>query len=128
MVNSVLSTEKGLVKEKPIQLVSKIPADMPTGRGDTMRVRQVLINLLSNASKFTDEGTITVEALVHRGPNGKPEALINVIDTGPGISQEGQEKLFKAFSQADGSATRKSGGYKLGLWIVAHPFQTDSGR
>src|SRR5258706_1847159 len=128
MVNSVLSTAKGLVKEKPIQLVSKIPADMPTVRGDTMRVRQVLINLLSNASKFTDEGTITVEALVHKGPNGKPEALINVIDTGPGISQEGQEKLFKAFSQVDGSATRKSGGSGLGLSICANLVQLHGGR
>lgn len=128
MVNSVLSTAKGLVKEKPIQLVSKIPADMPTVRGDTMRVRQVLINLLSNASKFTDEGTITVEALVHPGPNGKPEALINVIDTGPGISQEGQEKLFKAFSQVDGSATRKSGGSGLGLSICANLVQLHGGR
>jgi signal transduction histidine kinase/CheY-like chemotaxis protein len=128
MVNSVLSTARGLVKEKPIQLVAKIPADMPTVRGDTMRVRQVLINLLSNASKFTDEGTITVEALVHQGPNGKPEALINVIDTGPGISQEGQEKLFKAFSQVDGSATRKSGGSGLGLSICANLVQLHGGR
>jgi len=128
MVNSVLSTAKGLVKEKSIQLVAKIPADMPTVRGDTMRVRQVLINLLSNASKFTDEGTITVEALVQKGPNGKPEALINVIDTGPGISQEGQEKLFKAFSQVDGSATRKSGGSGLGLSICANLVQLHNGR
>jgi len=128
MVNSVLSTAKGLVKEKSIQLVAKIPADMPTVRGDTMRVRQVLINLLSNASKFTDEGTITVEALVQNGPNGRPEALINVIDTGPGISQEGQEKLFKAFSQVDGSATRKSGGSGLGLSICANLVQLHNGR
>jgi PAS domain S-box-containing protein len=128
MVNSVLSTAKGLVKEKPIQLVPRIPTDMPTVRGDTMRVRQVLINLLSNASKFTDEGTITVEALVQKGPNGKPEALINVIDTGPGISPEGQEKLFKAFSQVDGSATRKSGGSGLGLSICANLVQLHGGR
>src|SRR5512134_1678822 len=106
MVNSVLSTAKGLVKEKPIQLVAKVPADMPTVRGDTMRVRQVMINLLSNASKFTDEGSITVEARVQTGPNGKPEAVINVIDTGPGITEEGQARLFKTFSQMDASATR----------------------
>jgi CheY-like chemotaxis protein len=101
---------------------------MPTVRGDTMRVRQVLINLLSNASKFTDEGTITVEAVVQKGPNGKPEALINVIDTGPGISVEGQEKLFKAFSQVDGSATRKSGGSGLGLSICANLVSLHNGR
>jgi len=128
MVNSVLSTAKGLVKEKPIQLVSKVPPDMPTVRGDTMRVRQVLINLLSNASKFTDEGSITVETLVQTGPNGKPEALINVVDTGPGISPEGQAKLFKAFSQVDGSATRKSGGSGLGLSICANLVQLHGGR
>jgi len=128
MVNSVLSTAKGLVKEKPIHLISKVPADMPTVRGDTMRVRQVLINLLSNASKFTDEGSITVETMVQTGPNGKPEALINVIDTGPGITPEGQAKLFKAFSQVDGSATRKSGGSGLGLSICANLVQLHGGR
>jgi len=128
MVNSVMSTAKGLVKEKPIQLIARVPADMPTVRGDTMRVRQVLINLLSNASKFTDEGTITVETHAQKGPTGKLEALINVVDTGPGISFEGQEKLFKAFSQVDGSATRKSGGSGLGLSICANLVQLHGGR
>jgi len=128
MVNSVLSTAKGLVKEKPIHLISKVPADMPAVRGDTMRIRQVFINLLSNASKFTDEGSITVETHVQKGPTGKMEALINVVDTGPGISQEDQEKLFKAFSQVDGSATRKSGGSGLGLSICANLVQLHGGR
>jgi len=128
MVNSVLSTAKGLVKEKPIQLVSKISAEMPAVRGDTMRIRQVFINLLSNASKFTDEGSITVEAHVQKSPAGRMEALINVVDTGPGISQEDQEKLFKAFSQVDGSATRKSGGSGLGLSICANLVQLHGGR
>jgi len=128
MVHSVFSTAKGLVKEKPIKLIEKVPADMPPIRGDTMRVRQVLINLISNASKFTDEGSITVESLVQESPNGKLEALINVIDTGPGITPEGQEKLFKAFSQVDGSATRKSGGSGLGLSICANLVQLHGGR
>jgi len=128
MTTSVMSTAKGLVKEKPIQLLQRIPADMPTVRGDTMRVRQVLLNLISNASKFTDEGSITVETLLQKGPTGKMEALINVIDTGPGISLEDQEKLFKAFSQVDGSATRKSGGSGLGLSICANLVQLHSGR
>ena len=128
MTTSVLSTAKGLVKEKPIQLIQRIPADMPTVRGDTMRVRQILLNLLSNASKFTDEGTITVGASVQKGPSGRMEALINVIDTGPGISVEDQEKLFKAFSQVDGSATRKSGGSGLGLSICANLVQLHGGR
>jgi PAS domain S-box-containing protein len=128
MIHSVFSTAKGLVKEKPVQLIEAVPADMPTIRGDTMRVRQVMINLISNASKFTDEGSITIQTEVQRGPNGKLEALINVVDTGPGISQEGQEKLFRAFSQVDGSATRKSGGSGLGLSICANLVQLHGGR
>jgi PAS domain S-box-containing protein len=128
MTTSVMSTAKGLVKEKPIQLLQRIPANMPAVRGDTMRVRQVLLNLISNASKFTDEGSITVEALVQKGPAGKLEALINVIDTGPGISIEDQKKLFQAFSQVDGSATRKSGGSGLGLSICANLVQLHGGR
>jgi len=128
MTTSVMSTAKGLVKEKPIQLLQRIPTTMPSVRGDTMRVRQVLLNLISNASKFTDEGSITVEALVQKGPTGKIEALINVIDTGPGISIEDQKKLFQAFSQVDGSATRKSGGSGLGLSICANLVQLHGGR
>jgi PAS domain S-box-containing protein len=128
MIHSVFSTAKGLVKEKQIQLVENVPSDMPTIRGDTMRVRQVLLNLISNAAKFTDEGSITVETRVQKAPNGKLEALINVVDTGPGISPEGQERLFKAFSQVDGSATRKSGGSGLGLSICANLVQLHSGR
>lgn len=128
MTTSVMSTAKGLVKEKPIQLVQRIPQNMPTVRGDTMRVRQVLLNLISNASKFTDEGSITVETSVQRGPTGKAEALINVVDTGPGISIEDQKKLFQAFSQVDGSATRKTGGSGLGLSICANLVQLHGGR
>ncbi|HXQ33058.1 MAG TPA: response regulator, partial [Anaerolineales bacterium] len=128
MTTSVMSTAKGLVKEKPIQLLQRISADMPTVRGDTMRVRQVLLNLISNASKFTDEGSITVQTVVQQGPTGKMEALVNVIDTGPGISAEDQEKLFKAFSQVDGSATRKSGGSGLGLSICANLVQLHGGK
>ncbi|HEY3475413.1 MAG TPA: GAF domain-containing protein [Anaerolineales bacterium] len=128
MTTSVMSTAKGLVKEKPIQLVQRIPQNMPTVRGDTMRVRQVLLNLISNASKFTEQGSISVEADVQKGPTGKMEALINVIDTGPGISVEDQKKLFQAFSQVDGSATRKSGGSGLGLSICANLVQLHGGR
>jgi PAS domain S-box-containing protein len=128
MTTSVMSTAKGLVKEKPIQLIQRIPANMPSVRGDAMRVRQILLNLISNASKFTDTGSITVETAVQKDPMGRLEALINVIDTGPGISPEDQKKLFQAFSQVDGSATRKSGGTGLGLSICANLVQLHAGR
>ena len=128
MTTSVMSTAKGLVKEKPVQLLQRIPADMPAVRGDSMRVRQVLLNLISNAAKFTEGGSITIESLVQKAPTGKLEALINVIDTGPGISAEDQKKLFQAFSQVDGSATRKTGGTGLGLSICANLIQLQGGR
>lgn len=128
MVHSVLSTAKGLVKEKPIQLVSNISPGTLTVRGDAMRIRQIFINLLSNAAKFTDEGAIKVEAQNQKSPDGKTEVLIRVTDTGPGISLEDQEKLFKAFSQVDGSATRKSGGTGLGLSICSNLVQLHGGR
>ncbi|MCC6298540.1 MAG: GAF domain-containing protein [Anaerolineales bacterium] len=128
MVQSVLSTAKGLVKEKPIQLVSNVPTDTLAARGDTMRIRQIFINLLSNAAKFTDEGAIKVEAQNQKTSDGKTEVVIRVTDTGPGISVEDQEKLFKAFSQVDGSATRKSGGTGLGLSICANLVQLHGGR
>ncbi|HET9911258.1 MAG TPA: response regulator, partial [Anaerolineales bacterium] len=128
MATSVMSTAKGLVKEKPIQLVHRIPEDIPTVRGDTMRVRQIFINLISNAAKFTDEGSIIISAHVQKGSAGKMEAVIGVTDTGPGISLEDQKKLFQAFSQVDGSATRKSGGTGLGLSICANLVQLHGGR
>ena len=116
-ISSVMSTGMGLLKDKPVKLISKVPADLPTVRADPMRIRQVLINLISNAAKFTDEGSVTVSAEVQPAENGKLEMLINVTDTGPGIAKEDQSKLFQAFSQVDSSPTRKTGGTGLGLSI-----------
>ena len=112
LIKSVMSTVIGLIKDKPVRLVEDIAEDLPIVRADSMRVRQILINLFSNASKFTEEGTITVKA--ERDGNF---VRIGITDSGPGISEEDQEKLFKAFSQVDASATRATGGTGLGLSI-----------
>lgn len=112
LIKSVMSTVIGLIKDKPVRLVEDLEEDLPVVKADSMRVRQVLINLFSNASKFTDEGTITVKA--ERQGN---YVRIGIKDSGPGISKEDQEKLFKAFSQVDASATRATGGSGLGLSI-----------
>ena len=112
LIKSVMSTVIGLIKDKPVRLVEEIEEEIPIVKADSMRVRQVLINLFSNAAKFTDEGTITVKA--EREDNF---VRISITDSGPGISKEDQEKLFKAFSQVDASATRASGGTGLGLSI-----------
>jgi signal transduction histidine kinase/CheY-like chemotaxis protein len=128
VINSVMSTASGLVKDKPIKLLRQIDGELPMVRADAIRLRQVLLNLLSNAAKFTDEGEIIVHASVQTGPTGNPEILVSVSDTGPGIAAEDQGKLFQAFSQVDDSPTRKTGGSGLGLSISQQLIQLHGGR
>ena len=128
MINSAMSTAVGLVKDKPIKLQTVIPDDLPLVRADNTRTRQVLINFLSNAAKFTDEGEIVVEASYVTSPVGKPEIMISVTDSGPGIAQQDQGKLFLPFSQVDDSPTRKTGGTGLGLSICRSLIEMHGGR
>lgn len=116
LVHNVLSTMSGIVKDKPIELRQNIEPSTPAVRADAIRIRQVMINLLSNAAKFTEEGSITVEVAPYK-EDGRAMVKISVSDTGPGISLKDQEKLFQPFSQVDASPTRKSGGTGLGLSI-----------
>jgi PAS domain S-box-containing protein len=127
-IHGVISTAVGLVKDKPIKLVQDVNKELPTVRADPMRIRQVLLNLLSNASKFTDEGSITVSATKHVTSTGAEEVMISVTDTGPGIAAEDQAKLFQPFSQVDASPTRKTGGTGLGLSICQQLVKLHGGR
>lgn len=128
LANSVLSTMSGLIKDKPIQMKKNIEPNLPTVRADAIRVRQVMINLLSNAAKFTDEGEITVDVHLQRSISGRNEIKISVTDTGPGIKEEDQAKLFLPFSQVDASPTRKTGGTGLGLSICQQLINMHGGR
>jgi PAS domain S-box-containing protein len=128
VTSSVLSTMSGLVKDKPIQLKRIIEPNLPTARADTIRIRQVMINLLSNAAKFTEEGDIVVEVGLKPGLTGRKELRVSVTDTGPGIAKQDQAKLFQAFSQVDDSPTRKTGGTGLGLSICQHIINMHGGR
>ena len=87
-----------------------------------------MINLISNAVKFTEKGSITVEASVSKSPENQPEMLITVTDTGIGIAPEDQAKLFQRFSQVDDSPTRKTGGTGLGLSICRSLIELHGGR
>ncbi|MGB7876866.1 MAG: GAF domain-containing protein [Anaerolineales bacterium] len=128
LITSVMSTAAGLIKDKPIKLVSAVSDDLPMIKADAMRIRQVLINFLSNAAKFTDEGEILVKADLEETDKGQLEVMIRVIDSGPGIAKEDQAKLFQPFSQVDASLTRKAGGSGLGLSICHHLIQMHNGQ
>lgn len=121
-----MSTVVGLVKDKPIKLDRDIAPDLPPMRVDPTKVRQILLNLFSNAAKFTDEGSITIHAGL-QDHNGKKEVLISITDTGTGISKQDQEKLFQPFTQVDPSPTRKTGGSGLGLSICRHLVEMHGG-
>lgn len=127
LINSVMSTVVGLVKDKPILLQRNLAPDLPPLRVDPTKVRQILLNLFSNAAKFTDEGSITIDAQL-QNQDGIKEVRISVTDTGTGIGQEDQRKLFQPFTQVDPSPTRKTGGSGLGLSICRHLVEMHGGQ
>src|SRR5213593_3826620 len=105
-------------REKHLELTVDVPPDVPQMvRGDPTRVRQVLMNLIGNAIKFTDQGEVDVSASVARRDGGGATVQFRVRDTGIGISPEQLGTIFQEFTQADASMTRRYGGTGLGLAI-----------
>jgi signal transduction histidine kinase len=127
VLGGVMSTAEGLVQGKAIELVTDVPDDLPTITADSIRVRQILLNLVSNAVKFTERGQIGVSARKLES-GARPEIVVAVFDTGQGISPEDQGKLFEPFSQVDASPTRKTGGTGLGLSICRHLVELHGGK
>jgi len=116
MISEVTATIQPLVQKNENTLVVECPPDLGKMRADVTKVRQTLFNLLSNAAKFTHEGTITLS--VSRVTRGGVECMaFRVADTGIGMTPSQLAKLFQAFVQADASTTRKYGGTGLGLAI-----------
>ena len=87
--------------------------------GDEMRLKQVILNLLSNAAKFTEAGSVTLRAHVNHLTDAIANIYFAVVDTGIGIPPEKKDLIFDSFTQADAETTRKYGGSGLGLSIVA---------
>src|SRR5215510_13334667 len=123
MVTTVLTSVEPLATAKKLALRSELPADLPAACGDERRIAQVLLNLLGNAIKFTDAGEVSVRATA-----GDGSYAIAVRDTGPGISEADQAKLFQEFHQVDNSITRKKGGTGLGLAISKRIIEMHGGR
>lgn len=107
--------------EKPVDFFTTIDPELPYMiKGDVTRLRQVMVNLLGNAAKFTNKGHVWIEAKLHESPKGpkKDHIRISIHDTGIGIPADRIDKLFKTFSQVDSSTTREFGGTGLGLAIT----------
>jgi len=116
LINDVEMLVRPLAANNDNKLVITCPADIGAIESDVTKVKQTLINLLSNAAKFTRNGTI--ELLVERrSENGQPTLAFAVTDSGIGMTEQQLGRLFQAFSQADNSTTRKFGGTGLGLAI-----------
>ena len=103
---------------KGLELTAALPADLPSMvRGDSVRLRQVLVNLLGNAIKFTESGEVVVRVALQAKGDAELDFRFEVMDTGIGIEQHHQDHILDTFFQADGSTTRKYGGTGLGLAI-----------
>lgn len=119
LIGEVMDLFAHRVQSKQIELLSRVQKDVPTHLvGDATRLRQILVNLLGNAVKFTVQGEIEVTVACMEVLSEQVMLRVEVRDTGIGIAQAVHEKIFDAFSQADGSTTRKFGGTGLGLTIV----------
>ncbi len=118
VLDNLSNLVRGRVQEKKLVLEYVVNPETPQAlRGDALRLSQILINLVGNAIKFTAEGSITVFVDAKPPVDGQIELEFRVQDTGIGMSQVQMENLFRAFSQADSSVTRKYGGTGLGLII-----------
>jgi signal transduction histidine kinase/DNA-binding response OmpR family regulator len=119
LIRSVMALMSVRAQSKDLEIASYVDPNIPVSLiGDQGRIRQILVNLIGNAIKFTEEGGISLEVrLEDRLPGDKVAVLFSVSDTGMGISPEQQAQLFERFTQADVSTTREFGGTGLGLSI-----------
>ena len=116
IVDEVVATSRPLAEQNGNRLVIDCKADIGTVRADPLRLRQVLLNLLSNACKFTKEGEVALGG--RKVADGREWVEFAVSDTGIGMTAEQQAKLFQEFTQADSLTARRYGGTGLGLAIT----------
>jgi signal transduction histidine kinase len=123
VVKTVRSATESLAQNKKLALTTEVAKKLPVGVGDEQRLTQVLLNLVGNAIKFTDTGEVRIAA---RAANG--HFNVTVTDTGPGIPEEHQARIFEQFHQVDSSNTKAKGGTGLGLAIAKQIVEMHGGR
>ena len=116
LIDEVIGTARQLAQQNKNRLVVEVPDGLGTLTVDPMRLRQIMLNLLSNACKFTKEGEVKLRA--SRVSNGGHWIELSVSDTGIGMTTEQQAKLFEEFTQADATTAQRFGGTGLGLAIT----------
>ena len=123
VVHNVYGAVESLATSKNLALKVEVPKDLPQARGDERRLTQVLLNLVGNAIKFTDTGAVEIRTSVADG-----SFTVAVHDTGPGIAEQDQAKIFEEFQQADSSITKQKGGTGLGLAIAKRIIEMHGGQ
>jgi len=123
VVQSVVAAVEPLAAEKHLALTTSVPPDLPPGTGDAQRLRQVLLNLVGNALKFTEMGEVHIQIRVADG-----RFTVTVADTGVGIAEAEQQTIFEEFQQAESTTTRPQGGTGLGLAIAKKIVELHGGR
>jgi signal transduction histidine kinase len=122
VVRSVVTATEPLATAKGLKFSAVMQDDLPTAHGDARRLSQILLNLVGNAIKFTDQGEVEIRALADKG-----QFVLTVRDTGPGIADADQDLIFGEFQQIDNSNTRKKGGTGLGLAISKRMVEMQGG-
>lgn len=129
LLESVISFATALVKENGLQLHMSIDDGVPQYiKADFLRLRQILMNLVSNAVKFTKKGSVTIRVELLKANESHSNLRFSIIDTGIGISKDKQATIFESFTQVDGSTTRKFGGTGLGTSIAKKLVQLMGGQ
>jgi signal transduction histidine kinase len=123
LVHGVYAAVEPLAAQKNLALTTKIAPSLPEGHGDERRLSQVLLNLVGNAIKFTDQGEVSIEASLANG-----SFQVAVRDSGPGIAAADQTKIFEEFQQVDNTLTKQKGGTGLGLAISKRIVEMHGGR
>jgi signal transduction histidine kinase len=123
VAQSVVTAVEALAVEKHLALTASVPPDLPPGKGDAQRLRQVLLNLVGNALKFTEMGAVHLQITAADGM-----FTVTVADTGPGIAEAEQQTIFEEFQQAESATARQQSGTGLGLAIAKKIVELHGGR